>query len=132
MNMYFAVKKSILALIVIFAILSQSLVYDSGLCYIRKIRQICACNHSSKHEIHSNSDAKTDCHEIKKIKTVCSCKKTKNPNELSNLLKQIFFITANTLSSFSIQRTSYLLITSNSISNLQGYELTLIKPPRMI
>ncbi len=125
------IQKAVLSLIIIFAILSQSLIYDSGLCYMRKIRQVCICNHNSQKEIHSKPTSKTDCHEIKKTVHVCSCKKTKNPNELSNLLKQTFFLSTATVSNLSIQLTHYVFLTSNSTSNLQGYQLTLIKPPRM-
>lgn len=129
--MRFLIQKAVLSSIIIFAILSQSLIYDSGLCYMRKFRQVCTCNHNSQKEIHAKPSSKTDCHEIKKAVHVCSCKKTKNPNELSNLLKQTFFLTTNTLSDLSVQLTSYKFLISNSISNLQGYELLLIKPPRM-
>jgi hypothetical protein len=128
----FLIQKALISSIIIFAVLSQSLVYDSGLCYMRTYRQVCTCNHNSQKEIHSKPTSKTDCHEVKKTVHVCSCKKTKNPNELSNLLKQTFFLTSNTLSSLSIHLTHYLFITSNSISNLQGYQLILIKPPRVI
>ena len=124
------IQKSILSFIIIFAVLSQSLIYDSGLCFMRKVRQICTCNHNSKKEIHSKSSVKSDCHDIKKTVHVCSCKKTKNPNELSNLIKQTFFITTNTLSVLSIQLTHYIFPISNSISNHKGYQLTLIKPPK--
>jgi len=125
------IRKSILSFIIIFAILSQSLIYDSGLCYMRKVRQICTCNHNSKKEIHSKSSTKSDCHNLKKTVHICSCKKTKNPNELSNFIKQTFLINTNTLSVISIQLTNYIFPVSNSISNHKGYQLTLIKPPRL-
>lgn len=121
-------SKVIICSLAMFAILSQSLIYDSGLCYMRNYRQICKCNHNSKKEIHSNL-AKSDCHNAKQVTHICSCKKNKNPNELSNIIKQTFFLSRiqNTL---SIHLTSYILPTSNFISNLKGYRLILIKPPR--
>jgi hypothetical protein len=120
----------VISFISISAILSQSLIYDSGLCYMRNIRQICTCNHNSKKEIHSENSKKTDCHDAKKTSHICSCKKNKNPNELSNLIKQTFFLSRieNTL---FIHLTKYILPTPNLISNLKGYRLILIKPPRL-
>ena len=116
----------------ILAIFSQSIVYDSGLSYMRKIRQVCICNHHSKIEIHRNvkSLSKSDCHDYKKTIHVCSCKKHKNPNELSNLLKQTFFLASNQ-AFLSIQFTSYFFSLSNHIADFEGYHLTLIKPPRL-
>lgn len=114
------------------AILSQSIIYDTGLCYLRRIRQICSCNHNSQKEIHSKAKtlSKSDCHDHKKIIHVCSCKKHKNPNELSNLLKQTFFLATNH-TFLSIQYTSFYFDLSNQKANLAGYHLTLIKPPRI-
>lgn len=112
------------------AILSQSLVYDSGLCYMRKVRQVCNCNHNSKKEIHTNQKSKSDCHDAKKTIHVCACKKHKNPNELSNLIKQIFFIVSDNCS-LSIQFTKLFILFPNFLADLSGYQLTLIKPPRL-
>jgi hypothetical protein len=121
--------KVVISLLIVFAILSQSLIYDSGLCYMRKFRQICTCNHNSKKEVHSQV-SKSDCHDSTKVTHICSCKKNKNPNELSNLIKQTFFLSEiqNTL---FIHLTKYILPTPNLISNLKGYRLILIKPPRL-
>lgn len=121
--------KVVISAVIVFAILSQSLVYDSGLCYMRKFRQICTCNHNSKKEIHSRV-SKSDCHDAKKITHICSCKKNKNPNELSNLIKQTFLLSTIQNNLF-IYLTKYILPTPYLISNLKGYQLTLIKPPRI-
>ena len=114
------------------AILSQSIIYDSGLCYMRQVRQICSCNHNSQKEIHTKAKtlSKSDCHDHKKTIHVCACKKHKNPNELSNLLKQTLFLTSNQ-ALLSIHFTSYYFSLSNQIADLAGYHLTLIKPPRI-
>ena len=122
------IQKSILSFIIIFAVLSQSLIYDSGLCFMRTVRQICTCNHNSVREIHSKDLAKSDCHDTKKTVHICSCKKPKNPNELSNLIKQIFFISFFNSSKISIQLRKYILPVSNHLVNLKGFGLTLIKP----
>ncbi len=124
------IKKSVFTCIIISAVLSQSLIYDSGLCFMRKVRQVCICNHNSKKEAHFKSYAKSDCHDINKAVHICSCKKTKNPNELSNLLKQTFTLPSYNFSNFTIQLTQHIFPISNLISNLKGYQLTLIKPPR--
>lgn len=122
--------KALLTFILNFSILSQSLIYDSGFCYMRKFRQVCTCNHNSKKEIHSKVSGKSDCHDANKKTHICSCKKTKNPNEISNLIKQTFFI-ANLESNFFIHLTKYTVSNSSPVVDLSGYKLTLIKPPKL-
>lgn len=126
------IQKSVLIFIVMFAILSQSLIYDSGLCFMRTYRQICTCNHNSKREIHSKIISKSDCHDAKKAVHICACKKSKNPNEISNLIKQTFFISSFNLTNFSIHLTKYIVPNPIYLVNLRGFGLILIKPPRLV
>ncbi len=124
-----AVLKLILGLMVSVSVLAQSLIYDSGLCYMRTYRQICTCNHNSKKEIHRQTN-KSDCHDKSKSVHICSCKKSKNPNELSNLLKQIFFLwQGNQDLALEFIKFNYSTLLKDVILN--GYGLTLIKPPRL-
>lgn len=123
------ISKVIISFLVMFAILSQSLIYDSGLCYMRGVRQICKCNHNSKKEVHSNI-SKSDCHNARKVIHICSCKKTKNPNEISNLIKQTLFLTGNQ-NTIYICLIKYILSTPNLYSDLKGFRLILVKPPRL-
>jgi hypothetical protein len=124
-------EKAVISCIIIFSILSQSLIYDSGLCYMRKVRHVCTCNHNSKKEIHSTKISKTDCHDLEKIIHVCSCKTTKNPNELSNFIKQIFIFTELNLSSIDFKLVKYAFLISLNFPILEGFHLTLIKPPKL-
>lgn len=110
-------------------VFAQSVIYDSGLCYMRKFRQVCICNHNSKREIHKQTN-KSDCHDPHKTIHVCKCKKQKNPNELSNLLKQTF-IFWNFTNFVSIRLTKFIPDFSTHKINLTGFEITLIKPPRL-
>lgn len=112
-------------------VLAQSIIYDSGLCYMRKYREICKCNHNSRKEIHKPTSRTSDCLDNTKAVHICACKKTKNPNEISNLIKQTF-LNIQEKNFLYIHFIKYLPSLSYQIFYLDGYKLTLIKPPRSI
>ncbi|MCZ8342682.1 MAG: hypothetical protein O9301_06600 [Leptospira sp.] len=140
--------------------LVQSVFLGSGLLgfCLESASKICKCNHGSKKEVHKNAEdelfaegsrgieshankenhekssetVKPSCHDAKAGEThLCSCKK--NKKEASNLRAH-----HQVLVSFS---TSFFLkscieIVSNYLSSqnliLEGFSLSLLKPPRVV
>ncbi|MCU0824129.1 MAG: hypothetical protein MUF77_05755 [Leptospira sp.] len=141
--------------------LTQSVFLGSGLLgfCLESASKICTCNHGSKKEVHKNSEdalfaegskgseaqdhsnhneekqsqtVKPTCHDAKAGEThLCSCKKSKK--EASNLRAHHQVLVSDRASFIlksSIEIISYFLPSENL--TLEGFSLSLLKPPRAV